>query len=391
MRLILCLLGAAGLVALGCEQTSSPLPNGDGSAPNGVDAAGGALPAGAAAFHAAFGQAACKHFFACPSLNNDDDLFARALFGTEARCQQLAGKIFERSENFDILFDQVVAGTLRYDRTLAAACVEAVGGCDADLRLDEVPPCREMFDGTVSSGGACFLDQDCAGPAYCLSKEASGFTNDCPGVCRPLLTTSEKCGSDATCAAGAEEFARCRPGGCEPFSPGRRARPGQPCGFVQPGVYVGCEAGSGCPRLVGAETGVCQAAIPGGQVCAATTDLCIEGLLCVEGGAGMTCAALPVANHVGDPCEQPGFPSVCDLFSSLACTGGACASLGDGGEGSGCGPDLETIACHEGLVCGSMARCVHAGATGAPCQSGQDCVSRTCVAKTCAARLCQVH
>ena len=159
---------------------STMTPPGDSSSP--VFDAG---PAGVDNFFTQYGAAICSRLFTCP-LPNDDDLGVRNVFGTEEYCNQVGPELLRRGSGLADLFTTVAAGTMHFDGARASACFAALRACGAPLNLTQIASCREMFDGAVPTGGACFVDQDCAGDAYCATPIDAGFQRTCPGSCQPL-------------------------------------------------------------------------------------------------------------------------------------------------------------------------------------------------------------
>jgi hypothetical protein len=352
-----------------------------------------AAPAGADDFFAQYGAALCKRLFECP-LPNDDDLGARNVLGSLARCNQIAPELFRRGSNYAELFAAVAAGTLRYDASRAAACFAALRLCGAPMNPDQVPDCREMFEGTVQPNGPCYVDQDCAGDAYCATPSDAGFQRICPGSCQPRRAAGAPCFDDVQCAAS-KGFADCiaveGAAACLDFVLAPQAAMSQPCGLQAAGSETPCGSGLWCDAP-GSGIGTCVGPLGSGATCKTSDDVCALGLVCLGQDAGYSCAPTMVGRKVADSCG-PSFPSVCDPFAQLECVAGACASYGDGTEGSHCSNhDLGELTCQRGLVCGATAVCIVPHKEGEACQRASECASRACGADhLCAARRCDSH
>jgi hypothetical protein len=354
---------------------------------------GDAAPVGADDFFAQYGAAACKRLYDCP-LPNNDDLGVRNVLGTEARCNQFVPELLRRISGFGDLFAAVAAGTIHFDASRAATCFSALRSCGAPLGVNQILACREMFEGTVPTNGACYVDQDCAGDAHCATPPDAGFQRTCPGSCQPDKVAGSPCFDDRDCSAS-KGFADCRfsDGGstCFDFALAPEAAATQACGFLTAGTFTPCGSGMWCDA-VNTATGTCRAALGNGATCNSGDDVCTVGLGCARQDGGTTCVPISVGTKVSDPCG-PNFVSVCDPFSSLECVSGACASYGDGTEGSRCSNrDLGELTCQRGLVCGMTAVCMAPRKEGEACQRSGECASGTCGADhLCAARRCDSH
>jgi len=352
-----------------------------------------AAPVGADDFFAQYGAALCKRLYDCPP-PNDDDLGVRNVLGSEARCNQFAPELFRRGSNYAELFAAVAAGTLRFDSSRAAACFNSLRSCGGPTNTDQILSCREMFEGTVQPDGPCYIDQECAGDAYCATPPEAGFQSICPGTCQPRRVAGGQCFDALQCAAS-KGFADCISSdggaGCFDFTLAPEAAMGQPCGILAAGVETPCGSGTWCDAGRSL-TGKCQAPLGSGAACTSGDEVCVLGLGCVEQDGGSSCTAITTGKQVGDPCADR-FPSLCDPFTSLECVAGACASYGDGAEGSRCSNhDLGEFTCQRGLVCGAASTCMVPRKEGEACQRASECVSRACGADhLCAARRCDSH
>lgn len=135
---------------------------------------------------------------------------AAAYCSLYAKCYGSLWSVFEPGEDcvtrtekqiedgsFSKLQGEVDAGKVIYHADKAQACLDAVAArsCDQLLQRD-MPACDATVEGTVDTGGACTIDADCKGQAYCKS----GAT--CPGKCAPLESAGGDCQSDEQCQDG---------------------------------------------------------------------------------------------------------------------------------------------------------------------------------------------
>jgi hypothetical protein len=90
------------------------------------------------------------------------------------------------------------AGRLRYDRTLAKACIDAINGGGCDLDEGDLASCERAIRPNVGPGGACGWYNECD------FETTSGcrFTgNTCPGTCAPQAGLNQSCAS-VNCQTG---------------------------------------------------------------------------------------------------------------------------------------------------------------------------------------------
>jgi len=279
------------------------------------------------------------------------------------------------------------AGRLAFDGSKLDDCIDASSalGCEA-IEARDIGPCEEAFEGLVEPGGACVMEADCAGEAYCALGAA------CPGVCTRRVGGGESCTTNETCQSG---FV-CSGGSC--VAP---AGAGEACGG---GSAVVCESGLLCAGEGDMEPGTCKAfddifteAL--GEPCTLVDGLdplCEEGLSCVVESFDFatmevieTCAA---RSSSGGAC-QIGFPEVCptgEYCNADPMAGsfdGACVPLPAAGEtcrevdeglGQPCAP---AHACVSGT-------CRALQANGASCSSDGECYSGNCEASLCSAPTC---
>jgi hypothetical protein len=373
------------LLVLGCNTPTETIvapPDGGTTPP----ADGGGIDT----FYDSHARAICGRLFECPR-HTDDDVVLRNVFGTEARCVELGAELLRRNGASDDLLRLVSEGTVRYDRALASACFAALRKCGAPTDVAEIGACREMFDGSVAAGEACYVDEDCAGDAYCASAGDAPFAFVCPGICRPRKANGASCSFENECAAS-KGFAACRSDEagtrCVDYSLAAPVALDQPCGFLEREALTPCGSAAWCDGARGS----CRGELSAGAACTSQADVCALGFACSEADAGSVCRPMPIGKNAGDACESTS-NGVCDPFLSLFCVAGACALTGDGTEGSPCrSSDLGQFTCRPGLACGSTTHvCKPIVKTGEPCEGPAQCESRSCIGGTCNARRCGVH
>ena len=152
---------------------------------------------------------------------------------------------------------------------------------------------------------------------------------------------------------------------------------GEPCGLEVTGStseVTWCESGLWCKAPSGERQGTCVAPVAAGAACETEDDVCEDGSVCVEDTSGISCTAVTV-RAAGESC---GGLEVCNPATGY-CSGGECAALGDGTEGSTC----LTFSCQPGLYCDipqgeTTGLCAARLDNEEPCQTGRDCVSGKC-------------
>jgi hypothetical protein len=373
------------LLVLGCTTPNETIvPTPDAGTPPPGD--GGGIDA----FYDTYARAICGRLFDCPR-HKDDDVALRNVFGTEARCVKLGAELLRRNGEFDDVLQRVAEGTVRYDASLASACFAALRRCGAPVNLAEIGACRDMFEGQVSAGDACYADADCAGDAYCASASDATFPLVCPGMCRPRKTNGASCFFPNECAAS-KGFAACRSDDagtrCVDYTLAASAPVGQPCGFLQGETLTPCGSAAWCDGTIG----TCRPELMAGAACASQDDVCVVGFLCGGQDGGAVCGPMPVGKSAGDACG-PASSGVCDPFLSLSCIAGTCTLTGDGAVGSPCrSTDFGQFTCQAGLACASTTHvCKPIVKAGEPCEGSAECQSRSCTGGVCNARHCDVH
>jgi hypothetical protein len=252
---------------------------------------------------------------------------------------------------YDTLVADVASGKVLYDPAQGRACVDATNTlpCTRTALAASNPDdasCDVVFTGTVAAGGACFLDEECAGGGNCQIDYTS-------------------------CPSG-----ECCPGSC--VAPPPTVGPGGDCSTYG---TVTCAAGTTCTVDANGSTASCQATIALGGACvAATTAIpCTYPLYCDKTSG--TCKAPASTGGACNPAEDAldcdTQTDHCDT-TTLVCTPMV-------GPGSSCDPVYS--ACPTYAPCDAKTRtCVVEPAvgqacdpTGAFCQGGNcDSTSMTC-------------
>lgn len=296
-------------------------------------------------------------------------------------CESQFGAMYDEAQlpRYQAAID---AGTILYHGDRAQACLDEIeaAGCGALDRV-AVPSCEATLEGTIASGGACSINEECAGDAYC---QTSAMT--CGGTCQAQAGAGAVCDGDDACQPGL----KCFDGACR-----TPAGAGAPC---EGSDGVGCAGGLVC---IGA-----MDAPPGGEPvageCMAITDAQTEalGATCdIQGGPfcqpGLTCALTGVAGTTpvfecvgasssGGTCNL-GFPDPCPTgeycdampFMMGGSFEGTCQALPGGGEACMDGR------CAPGHTCDGTSTCRAIQHVGGACGSSSECYSGVCEGGTC--------
>jgi hypothetical protein len=343
-----CLLAVvAGVSSCGSSALTAPDGGGGGAAGSSADTSG--APATASAF--------------CSQYRQQDSAYSARCYGGAAADWKANGETYLACARFDTF---VTAGTVRYHKELAAACLKT----DAVDRSCFAPPSRcftQTLEGTLTPQAPCTNDYECPANAACWAPQELGF-NAC---------------AQSTCFAVADKV-------------------GDPCTPI-PTVNA-----SLCfPGVVSCAQGVCAAYAAAGQACGDTLPACAAGLHCD------TASAQCVAIVAGGPCAQD-----FDCLGTEYCAGTTCSpriaiglacdvALGGCVAFAVCNPSgVCEAASHLGQRCGSSSqgtsflcvdsvcqpdangdpRCVAPLANGAACTAGAECASQGCGTDgTCAA------
>lgn len=279
------------------------------------------------------------------------------------------------------LYQQAIArGTLRYDGANAQACVDALQANGCGFTTSRTPAaCDALLVGLVAAGGACSINEECAGDAYCSN------ATTCPGTCQPRASAGGACASDEACETGL----RCSTTSGTCVAP---ALEGAPC---QGTTGTDCTGGTICIGNDGTTPGTCRSPdtvfsgalhgacnVPNGQ-------FCMAGLSCVVSGlTSMSCEVGGVA--IGAACHTA-LPDMCasgafcgDTNINTGDFDGTCMALP--GEGAACASVPFGSACAAGLHCDS-GTCHATHAIGGACTTNGDCFSGRCDGGTCAANM----
>jgi hypothetical protein len=199
--------------------------------------------------------------------------------------------------------------------------------------------CAKRFIGTISDGGDCYTDIECASPgATC---ESSCTDACCLGTCQPKLKLGDPCDLDFSCEPGLVCNQTCLSGDI-----------GTPCRD-----FFDCDSNAWC------NAGVCAADLAPGSACTSRSQC----------GGDTTCTGLSIIDSQPGQClsiSKPGDP--CDLicYGNLYCdASGTCRDLPKLGDScSGFTPcrGVDT-------VCSSNGQCVLRGDVGATCSVSQPC------------------
>jgi hypothetical protein len=126
-----------------------------------------------------------------------------------------AAEIFEGND-VETTLGAVAAGTIKYDEKNAAKCLDELASNDCTFpgfHDGDNSPCNNLFVGTVATGGACFISDECADQADCTPTDPNcdSETTCCPGTCGTGVTIAQEggvCNDTATCGPNLY----CKPG-----------------------------------------------------------------------------------------------------------------------------------------------------------------------------------
>ncbi len=286
--------------------------------------------------------------------------------------------------------DAIDRGTLDYDAGKMRDCLDAMAGAGCEAIGDSSAPavCDEAMVGSVAPSGGCFIDEECAGNAYCDD------LSTCPGLCEDYLGLNDDCSTDGRCDGGLQ----CFNGLCA-----QPSQLNQSCGA---GTHPYCDSGLECVGEIEVTPGTCTARPA--LTLAGLDETCDpqEGLFC---HSGLSCAMTALSGGeipvwtckagvasgaacfiaVPDQCVETEY---CDGQISPANLQGLCAALpgenapcAEGLSGSKCLPGLECVAIGDG-----MESCFRPRRLTDPCSTDQECVSGLCDpgSSTCAVPEC---
>ncbi len=268
-----------------------------------------------------------------------------AFCANQVTCQQMPDTAtceasFElNSTGYMTLVAAANAKLVKYDGAEAASCVNefASQSCAyTGFQPNKNDPCNKVFTGTVATGGACFVSQECAGVgAVCNPTSAScnPSTTCCPGTCAPAPA---KMGVGGACQGSSD----CNDGlYCSDKT--------QQCTAIATASGAACEALDGCanPMLCNencsTSTGTCytpaarNATCDTTQVlpcaderdyCDNTTKKCTQvvalGATCDSAGTGNGATCVAYASCTNGSCvENPKAGATCDAMNGPSCLG----------------------------------------------------------------------
>jgi hypothetical protein len=368
--------GSGGMSAAGGSSGTSGSTGKGGTTANGGSGggSGGAAPA-ADAFWASFAEALCHRYYYCVDpADQGPRTRLRAEAGSEDRCTELLlESVILRRSRVGALTRGVAAGALQIQQDRVATCLTAASLCNyplddpeaGEITLEDVRPCREVFEGTVPTGGDCDLSEECEGDSMCVIE--AGAT--CTGTCAPRLGEGETCSTDLQCGSAPDQWPRCNTTQCTSYELGMPAPTGMSCTMFADRDL--CGEDEFCP------VSACVAPVALNEACDPADDytsVCLDGS-CVDS----LCTAYVVRTQAGGSCADG---ELCDSFASLACSAGGCAAA-DGSAGSPCTDAtwFERALCEpESLL-----------ANGAACTEGAACASGICTPDGCVATMCSAR
>ncbi len=307
----------------------------------------------------------------CDTLETCYGEHADALFaGVDCRATLSEGARDTTVAVWQILIDR---GSITYDASLGAQCVQELRNLRCDLPILPVPEaCRTMFVGTVLEGDRCSIDEECDGDAYCGGA-------GCPataGRCMQRLGNGAACTTNNECRTGL----LCERGACGLPT----GVSGGSCGGT---TGVGCPADEYCLRGGGLTPGTCTPlnevyVRQEGESCNETVGYCAPNLSCAVQTFVPSVAECVARVGSGEPCFQAS-PSMCP--EGQFCDGidiatgdsrGTCAPLPE--EGDACPAAL----CARGLHC-FRETCVALLELGESCAENAECYSLNCDGGEC--------
>jgi hypothetical protein len=349
--------------------------SGGGAGTGGAAGAAGA-PTTPDEFWTGFAMALCHRYFHCIEDDHGSRTILRATAKDESRCADLLKSTMLQRPRVAALNRAVQAGTLRMQSDWAQLCFQRAAICNyplvdprpGEIQFEDVTPCREVFEGTVPSGGNCDWSEECAGDAMCAVSTADAGTA-CAGTCTPRLPPGQDCTVDRQCGSAADEWPVCSSGKCATGPVGSPAGMGQPCDSSN--GWALCADDLWCPY-----TSCIAPVSPSGDCGSSPPEVsqCLDGA-CSQG----KCTAYTVRTGEGEPCDD--VTAVCDSFSSLVCTGGSCVK-------SVAGTPCNTFFWFERALCAPTA----GAADGTDCVDPNACASGICRwPHGCAPTLCSAQ
>src|SRR5215471_4534732 len=281
-----------------------------------------------------------------------------------------------RNGNYAATQAAINASVVRYDAQKASSCIDALTAQGCDLFVQRAPAiCDEALAGDVPLGGACSIDSECAGLAYCDVRAAV-----CPGVCAERRGDGQSCVEDSNCQSGLT----CHAQVCK-----APATAGQACDGP---TGVGCRPGLFCVGASANLAGTCAdpatvLSAKMGQACDLMAQrLCETPLTCAIDSVAPNTFSCHAKSASGQPCAL-GLPEPCPEGEYCnapltAPTSGSCAPLPKAGETCATGP-THPLHCAGGLTCVGTT-CQAKKANGASCSVAEECYGGRCTAAVCA-------
>lgn len=201
--------------------------------------------------------------------------------------------------------------------------------------------CEDILVGTQQTGESCSVNDECAGPSYCMRSGTCG-------LCLARKGNAAACGGDSECTSGI-----CTSGACAPAA----VPNGGQC-------KLDAQCGEG---LICRDAGHCEPlAATLGQPCSGDGDCGSFQSSCVN----QVCVALAKSQQ---PCTTWSGGSTaphCEWFAGFGCTAGSCSMLPVAAAGGACGLDVAT--CGEQMWCAD-AKCWAIVPEGGFCNVNFDC------------------
>jgi hypothetical protein len=316
-------------------------------------------------FDEAYAEALCAYAVRCPAAGGDDLFYmtggSTSVSACVSRLRSALG--LAAVTPGDIYRAATGRGAGSWDAALAADCFDAMqtASCDdfeSGAMEVEHRECIDMFDGSVATGSACYLDAECAN-GWCDTSSA------CPGTCAAFAAPGAPCGgSGGDCGPGYECGIE---GTCVAAVVDTLLSEGQACGVPN----TTCRYGLYCDE--GTES--CRAYVAENSACGEGTADCIPGTICHPTDG--RCTRVQLATTAGAACGETTL-TMCDPLSNLHCdrTTGQCATLP--GNGQPC-VDMGFFGmCGAGAYCGPDDLCHTKLADGAACENDNWCQSDEC-------------
>jgi hypothetical protein len=331
--------------------------------------------------------AQCEAILSCAELRKD---IVIELVGGQAGCLVMMKHILASDHANRERARQLAQGSLRIQNEALEACLDFQRSCLLAEGANFFQPCREVFEGSVPTGGSCRFDDECAGDAYCMEAAAdAGASPGCPGTCASRKPAGSPCGSSSECAglytscdfdpvAGVDS--------CRDVSVVEGIEPGAACGQTGESELSVCRADLWCGSTGTGRT-VCRELIPPDGACQSDFEVCADGYFCAAPTPG-SCQPVTVAG-AGEACDYDGL-AFCDVFGGFFCVGGRCEGDSSGDIGTPCGTDAYN--CDIGLFCdGAGDTCQSERAAGEACLSNRQCASGSCGSDSrCEAAYCDL-